>query len=164
MPKRVYTQTFAVVGAIIERDGKILLVKEGLTETGEDGQWNHPAGWLEVGQPPIEAIKAEVLEESGYQFEPRAILGIYSLVKKDVALTVGTPVHPLKLIFTGYLSVDPPQPLKNETTDIGWFSVEEVESMDNKTLRDGDIKLMVADYFAGKRYPLDLVHHNIVEN
>jgi hypothetical protein len=28
MAERVFTQTFGVVGAIIEKDGKILLVKE----------------------------------------------------------------------------------------------------------------------------------------
>ena len=29
MSKRIFTQTFGVAGAIIEKDGKVLLVKEG---------------------------------------------------------------------------------------------------------------------------------------
>jgi hypothetical protein len=31
--------------------------------------------------------------------------------------------------------------------------------MDSSTLRDADIKQLVKDYFAGKKYPLELVNH-----
>jgi len=41
--ERVFTQTFGVVGGIIEKNSKILLVRE--AKAGEDtGKWNHPAG------------------------------------------------------------------------------------------------------------------------
>ena len=63
MTKRVLTQTFGVVGAILERDGKILLTKE-VKEVAK-GLWSHPAGWIEVGENPIESVKREVKEETG---------------------------------------------------------------------------------------------------
>ena len=72
--QRVFTQTFGVVGAILEKDGKILLVKEVKEEA--KGQWSHPAGWIEVGENLIESIKREVKEESGYDFKPTHIIGV----------------------------------------------------------------------------------------
>ena len=46
--QRVFTQTFGVVGALLVRDGKILLVKE--AGKMDNGKWNQPAGWPEVGE------------------------------------------------------------------------------------------------------------------
>ena len=40
---------------------------------------------------------------------------------------------------------------------------EEIEKMDNKTLRHSDIKTMVKNFFAGKKYPLELLVHTISE-
>ena len=79
---RVFTQTFGVVGGLLERDGKILLVREAQRKGPDSGKWNHPAGWIDVGENPVEAVKREVLEESGFSFTPKHLLGIYSLDKK----------------------------------------------------------------------------------
>src|SRR3989344_7747445 len=96
---RVFTQTFGVVGAILEKDGKILLIRE--ADPGPDqNKWSHPAGWIDVGENPIDAVKREAKEESGYDFEPTALLGIYSLVRKDVIREGYTP-HAIKLLFLG---------------------------------------------------------------
>ena len=56
MAERVFTQTFGVVGALVEKDGKILLVKEAKA-TADNGKWNIPAGWLDVGENPIGGVK-----------------------------------------------------------------------------------------------------------
>ncbi|MFP4022650.1 MAG: NUDIX domain-containing protein, partial [Candidatus Paceibacterota bacterium] len=90
--ERVLTQTFGVVGAIIEKEGEFLLVKE--TEAGPDqGKWNHPAGWIDVGESPLEAVKREVQEETGYSFSPEGLLGIYSLMRNDIENDKGEYPH-----------------------------------------------------------------------
>lgn len=158
MEKRIYSQTFGVVAAIIERSGKFLLVKEAHTDSGEDGQWNHPAGWIEVGEDPIDAIIREVKEETGFDFEPTHILGLYSLVKKDTE-----PIrHPLKIVFTGEISGEQ-DGLADDVSEIGWFSPHEIEGMNNSTLRDMDIKKMIDDYVEIERYSLGLLEHTVVE-
>ena len=161
MIKRVFTQTFCAVGAIIEKDGKILLVKEG--QGREKGKWNHPAGWLDVGENPVEAAAREVKEESGYDFTPENILGVYSLVKKYFLDISGEIHHPIKIIFTGKVSEEQGKYWEHEIAEVKWFAPEEVQNMDSATLRDLDIKIMIKDYFAGKKYPLDLITHTISE-
>ncbi len=156
--KRVFTQTFGVVGGIIEKDGKILLVKE--ANAGEDtGKWNHPAGWIDVGENPIEAGKREIKEETGLDFAPTHVLGVYSLVRKDLEPTR----HPIKIIFIGQISNKERDELADDVSETGWFTLEEIEKMNADTLRDLDIKRMARDYFSGKRFSIDLLTHIISE-
>lgn len=153
--ERDYSQTFGVVGALIERDGKILLVKE--TKATVIGKWSHPAGWLEVGENTLEAVKREVKEETGFDFEPKSILGIYLLVKDEA----GVIHHPVKIIFLGDIFDKETAALADDVSETKWFTPEEIENMDLNTLRDLDIKTMVKDYFLNKKYPLNLLTHTI---
>jgi len=153
MTKRVFTQTFGVVGAMIERGGKFLLVKE--KKASAKDKWNHPAGWIDVEENTVNAVKREVKEETGFDFEPKNILGIYVLVKqeqKDLH-------HAIKIIFTGEIGENQEKYMEDEISEVKWFMPEEIENMDLNTLRDADIKTMVKDYLAGKKYPLDIITH-----
>ena len=158
---RVLSQTFGVVGAILEKDGKILLVKEAQMGKPDHGKWSHPAGWIEVGEDPIEAIKREVKEEAGFQFVPTHILGLYSLVREDLRAKINGVPHPIKIIFVGEASKEKKADLADDISGIKWFSPEEIYRMDQDTLRDLDIKNMVRDFFSNKRYPLGLLTHTI---
>jgi 8-oxo-dGTP diphosphatase len=138
---RVLSQTFGVAGAILERDGKILLVKENGPGQPDHGKWSHPAGWIEVGENPIETAKKEAREEAGIIFEPEHLLGVYSIWRKDI-----------KILSEG-------KRLHGDTLEARWFTPEEIQDMGKSQLRDSDIKQMVRDYFSGKRYPVAMVHH-----
>ncbi len=158
---RVFSQTFGVVGAIIEKNGKILLVKE-IKETAKN-EWNHPAGWIELGENPIEAVKREIKEETGFQFTPTYILGVYSLFQKKIKKKFNITPHPIKIIFIGNISEEKKGELYDDVSETKWFLPEEIDKMDKNTLRDLDIKKMVKDYFTGKKYPLELLSHTVSE-
>ncbi|MDP2586654.1 MAG: NUDIX domain-containing protein [Candidatus Komeilibacteria bacterium] len=161
MSQRVLTQTFCVVGAIIEKDGKIALVQEGSHTKGDSGKWSHPAGWLDVGENLVVGVKREVEEETGFTFTPTAILGVYSLVRQDLTDPVrGTP-HAIKIIFIGEADFSNQQKQFDDVSDLKWFTPEEIYAMDAKTLRDVDIKQMVKDYFNGQKFPLDIIQHTV---
>ena len=69
------------VAAIIEKDGRFLLVEEHTT----DGlRLNNPAGHLEPGESPAEGCVREVLEETAHAFTPRSLVGVYLTKAQDV--------------------------------------------------------------------------------
>lgn len=159
MHKRVFTQTFGVVGGLPVKDGKILLVRE--ADGPDNGKWNNPAGWLDVGEDAVEAAKREVEEETGRDFTPTHLLGIYSLIRNDLKIAIGGQAHALKLIVIGEISDTQVRKLSSDIVETKWFTAEEINVMKNSELRDADIKLMVADYFAGRRYPLDIIRKTV---
>lgn len=157
MPK-CYTQPFIIVGAIVEDNGKVLLVKE--AKEIARGLWNQPAGWLDVGEDIITAVKREVKEETGLNFEPKKVLGIYSKVKRNHPV-LKTDIHPVKIIFSGEIigemkiSFDP-----DEILEAKWFTLGELEKM-REQLRDENIIDEVKDCLVGKGYPLEIIHHMV---
>jgi len=62
------------VAAVIERDDTFLLVEEMVEGTAVV---NQPAGHWEPGETLIEAAQRETLEETGWEFYPTALVGIY---------------------------------------------------------------------------------------
>ena len=62
------------VAAVIEQQGRYLLVEE---ETVDGLRLNNPAGHLEQGETPLQAVRREALEETARTFEPEALLGLY---------------------------------------------------------------------------------------
>jgi 8-oxo-dGTP pyrophosphatase MutT (NUDIX family) len=62
------------VAAIIEKDGRFLLIEE---HTPEGLRLNNPAGHLDPAESPQEGAVREVLEETACEFTPLAVVGIY---------------------------------------------------------------------------------------
>lgn len=63
----------ASVGAVIhDRQGRLLLQEK---TSGE--AWSLPAGGIELGESPQEAIAREVMEETGYAIRIHGILGVF---------------------------------------------------------------------------------------
>jgi 8-oxo-dGTP pyrophosphatase MutT (NUDIX family) len=162
---RVFTQTFGVVGAIIEQNGKFLLVRENHPGYFNHGKWNQPAGWIVVSEHPIDAVVREVREETGLQFTPTHLLGVYSLVKRNEGCPDNPQEihHPLKLIFVGTHTGTSEKFSNDEISETKWFSPEEIYAMDKTMLRDIDIKKEVQDFIARVRYPLEIITHTLQE-
>ena len=83
------------VAAVIERDGRYLLVEE---EAADGLCYNQPAGHLESGESLLEAVIREALEESARDFTPQGLLGIYQVA---AAALDGSRVNYLRFAFVG---------------------------------------------------------------
>ena len=64
----------ATVAAIVEKDGKYLMVEEDIEG---DIVYNQPAGHLEPNENLIDAVIRETQEETAWLFKPEALIGIY---------------------------------------------------------------------------------------
>lgn len=138
-----------VVAAIIEQDGKFLLVEE---QTDQGILFNQPAGHLEEGESLLDAVRREVFEETAHHFEPEALLGVYRWRH---------PKRPertyLRFAFTGVITgYDPTAALDAGILRAVWMSHEEIRALQHRH-RSPLILDCLADYLADKRYPLELI-------
>lgn len=77
------------VAAVLERDGRFLLVEE---QTEDGILLNQPAGHLEPDESIVAGAVRETLEESAYGFEPDALVGVYAgHTRSATSSTCGSP-------------------------------------------------------------------------
>ena len=69
------------VGAIILRRDSILLVERGRAPMA--GYWSLPGGVLEAGETLEEGVRREVLEETGLEVKPVAVVQIFERIMRD---------------------------------------------------------------------------------
>ena len=138
------------VAAVLERDGRFLLVEE---ETTLGVRFNQPAGHLESGESILAAVAREVLEESAYHFVPQHLLGVYLWHSAESDTTY------LRFAFTGDLvGHEAARPLDSGILQAIWLTPEQIRSTQEQH-RSPLVLRCVEDCMAGKRYPLDLLVH-----
>lgn len=136
------------VAAVIERDGSFLLVEE---QTERGLMLNQPAGHLERGESLLAAVTRETIEESGREFSPEHLVGIYQWRHPERDLTY------LRFAFCGRLG----RHRIDLALDAGivravWMTPEEIRASRNRHRSPLVVRCM-DDYLAGRRVPLDLL-------
>ena len=69
------------VGAVVEQDGRVLLVRRGSEPL--KGHWTLPGGMLEVGEALAEGVAREVMEETGLVVEAIELVEILDRIHRD---------------------------------------------------------------------------------
>lgn len=137
------------VAAIVERDGRFLVVEEQATDGGL--VINQPAGHVEGGESVIAAVIRETFEETGWRFRPEALVGIYLWRKPDG--NVGF----LRIGIAGSVDDhDPDSPLDEGIVQSLWLTREELLS-EKIRLRSPLVMKCIDDYLSGERYPLSVL-------
>lgn len=100
-----------------------------LTKRGDNGRWCLPGGQLDSGESVSETCAREVLEETGLIVEVGHLIAVYSspdmvLFYDDDHKYQVISFHFEVTILGGELG------LSNETTDVGYFSLDEINNMD----------------------------------
>ncbi|MBB5018530.1 ADP-ribose pyrophosphatase YjhB (NUDIX family) [Chitinivorax tropicus] len=136
------------VAAVIERDGRFLLVKE---QTAHGIRFNQPAGHLDEGESLPAACQRETREETAWQFQPQALLGVYLMPVPEAELTY------LRFAFCGeLLSHDPLQALDEGIIEAVWMTWDEIQACADQH-RSPLVLRCVEDYLSGRRYPLSVL-------
>jgi 8-oxo-dGTP pyrophosphatase MutT (NUDIX family) len=146
------------VAAVIEREGRFLLVEE---HTPEGLRLNNPAGHLDPGESPANGCARETLEETAYQFTPTALVGLYlsrflRVGNKQIG-TAAEDITYLRFAYCGTLGAFDAQ----RTLDAGivrtvWLTADEVRASAARH-RSPLVLHCMEDYLRGQRYPLELV-------
>ena len=138
------------VAALIERDGRFLLVEE---ETDDGLRFNQPAGHLDSGESLVDACAREALEETAWSFRPTALVGVYQWPRPQGDITY------LRFAFCGELGQHHPgRKLDTGIVRAVWMTPEEIRASTERH-RSPLIWQCVSDYLAGRRYPLELITH-----
>ncbi|MBL8289737.1 MAG: NUDIX hydrolase [Rubrivivax sp.] len=151
------------VAAVIERDGRFLLVEE---HTPEGLRLNNPAGHLERGETPEQAVVREALEETARAFVPEALLGVYMarFVRPGPGEGGGAgagaadDITYLRFAYSGRVG----EPLPGQALDAAivrtlWLTREEI-AREAPRHRSPLVMRCIDDHLAGVRHPLALVH------
>lgn len=140
----------ATVAAIVEDNGKFLLVEE---TTDRGNRFNQPAGHLEDNESLIEAVVRETLEETAYTFEPTSLLGVYQWKHEHNDTTY------LRFAYIGNVSNHQPQlGLDDGIIRTVWMSAEEMRNNAN-LMRSPQVLTCIEDYLSGRHFPLSVVTH-----
>ena len=145
-------QPRVTVAAVIEREGRFLLIEE---KTSAGLRLNNPAGHLDPGEAPAEGCARETLEETAYRFAPTALVGVYLSRSERPG---GEDLTYIRFAYCGDLGAhQPDRPLDTGIVRTLWMTHQEI--CDSVPRHRSPLLLRcVQDYLAGRRYPLSLVH------
>lgn len=141
------------VAAIVEREGRYLLVEE---HTPEGLRLNNPAGHLDPGESPVAACAREALEETAHTFTPDALVGVY--LSRFQREATGEDITYLRFAFCGALGdVVPGRALDDGIVRTLWLTPDEVRASAPRH-RSPLVLRCMEDHLRGQRFALEAIH------
>lgn len=115
-----------IVGGVIEKNGKILLVQEKQEKCY--GKWNLPAGHLDSNESIMQGAIREIKEETGCDVELTGIANLANRIMEDDIFVC--------IVFTTKLLNENIKINPEEILDVKWWSIDDVLNNMDKDLRD----------------------------
>lgn len=118
------------VAAVIQKDNKILLARRSLQSRGQPGKWENAGGEVDFNESNEDAIKREIKEELGVEFVIDKILleDKFKSGKDDWYV----------VLYGGSIIGEPAAMIPEETSEIRWFNISELENIDLATYTKED--------------------------
>ena len=114
----------SVVGIIRNEQGEILLQNKG---NGE--KWSLPAGAIEIGEAPAQAVVREVWEETGLYVVPKRLMGIFGGEEFRYEYPNGHKVEYNVFMFECDIQSGELCPIDNETNDLQYFKPDNMPEL-----------------------------------
>ena len=129
-----------------------LLVEE---ETPEGLRLNNPAGHLDPGESPEQAVVREALEETSRGFVPEHLVGVY--LNRFERPERGEDITYLRFAYAGTVGApDRSRALDDGIVGTLWQTLDELRASAPRH-RSPLVLRCIEDHAAGKRSPLDVV-------
>lgn len=117
-PDTAPNRPIAVVGAVLERDGRILAARRGPGMT-QPGAWEFPGGKLEPAETPQGALRREIAEELGCDIE----------VNEHITTCRHENAGNIVILDTYWCTLVAGEPRASEHAEIRWFTPEQLAGL-----------------------------------
>ncbi|MGX4586022.1 NUDIX hydrolase [Paenibacillus chitinolyticus] len=114
----------SVAGIVRNESGDILLQNKGNSE-----KWSLPAGAIELGETPAEAVVREVREETGLYVFPSKLIGVFGGEEYRYQYPNGHKVEYTIMMFDCVAQSGTLNPLDSETAELRYFSPEQMPEL-----------------------------------
>ncbi|MCI9274538.1 MAG: NUDIX domain-containing protein [Clostridia bacterium] len=137
-----------IVGGIIEKDGKYLLVQEAQEKCYK--KWNFPAGHLDFSESLEQGAVREIKEETGCNVELDGVCYIANKVLENDLFVM--------VVFNAKLVKETIEFDKDEILDVKWFDYDEIVNKMNNQLRGDYVRTAVINQKKKLVAPKEIVH------
>jgi 8-oxo-dGTP pyrophosphatase MutT (NUDIX family) len=110
--------------AVIERDGLFLLDRR-----RDDESWGFVGGAVDEDETVLEALRREVLEETGLQIGTAALLGVFSDPSRIIAYPDGNICRVLSVVFR-VRPLDGQAVASDESLELRWVTLEDLADLE----------------------------------
>ena len=118
------------VSAVIRDGDRFLLARH-----AHSGLWSLIGGGIEPGEEPAEALRREVLEETGARVRVAGIIGAYGGEPLMVEYPNGDRVGYVTVAYDCEL-LSPAAPDQDELLELGWFERDAIAALPRRTWID----------------------------
>jgi ADP-ribose pyrophosphatase YjhB (NUDIX family) len=130
-----------VRAVVFNESSQILLVQEKV-----DGCWSLPGGWADVGYTPRQIAEKECFEEAGLTVKASQLIAVM-----DKTAQLMPPEF--EYVYKLFIRCEPQDnriAIGEETTNVGWFSENELPELSKPRNLETQIHLMF-EYFRGEK-------------
>ena len=136
-----------IVGGIIEKEGKYLLVQEAKKKCYE--KWNFPAGHLDFNESLKQGAIREIKEETGCDVKLDGVCYVAKRILEDDLFVM--------IVFNAKLINENIQFDKEEILDVKWFDYDEIVNKMESMLRGNYVRTAVINQNNNLVAPIDIV-------
>ena len=144
-PRYQYDKVNAIKVILVNKEGKVLLIKEPDTNEWMPGHWGLPGGKTLVKESLYQAFKRKVRSDLGIDIEPLGIFRIEELLMNGKTA----------LMFHAVASLEKDMEFKGEIASFKWASAEDIEEMKLEEYTEFFNKSLLLEYLAGNRQVVD---------
>lgn len=120
------------IRGVVFKEDKILLVRE----LQDQGKWTLPGGWVDINEPPSQAVEREVREEAGKIVKAVKLLALYDSNQHGHP---PLPFHSYKLFFLCEM-LGETIPAPYETAEPSFFAQHEIPELSTTRVTHEEIQ------------------------
>lgn len=136
-----------IVGGIIEKEGKYLLVQEAKKKCYE--KWNFPAGHLDFNESLEQGAIREIKEETGCDVKLDGVCYVANRILEDDLFVI--------IVFNAKLINENIEFDKEEILDVKWFDYDEIVNKMESMLRGNYVRTAVINQNNNLVAPIDII-------